>query len=96
MKRTRLKPKSDKQIERDKVWIALGDERLKEQVEQRGYTFCEDCNLYGERNTDNPWRRLDYHHKDRNRRNNVKDNLKVLHQAPCHAKYHGLGRVDVS
>ena len=82
-----LRPKSKKQIAEDKVWIALGDARLEKQVEHRGYTYCEDCNLYGERGTDNSWRRLDYHHKDNNRRNNTDENLRVCHREPCHRRY---------
>ena len=81
-----LRSKSKKQIAEDKIWVALGDARLEKQVQERCYTFCEDCGTWGERNLDG-FRRLDYHHKDENRRNNTDENLKVLHREPCHRRY---------
>ena len=82
-----LRPRSKKAEKETAGWVALGDARLEKQVEHRGYTYCEDCKGYGERDTDNPWRRLDYHHKDGDRRNNTDENLKVVHREPCHRRY---------
>ena len=87
LKRTPLRKKSLAQKERDKTWIALGDARLERQYWDIGYHYCEVCYLWGERDTENIFRRLDYHHKDGNRRNNTDENLQVAHREPCHNDY---------
>ena len=82
-----LRLKSKKQIAEDKTWIALGDARRVKQMEVRGFHYCEVCYLWGERDTENIFRRLDYHHLDGNRRNNTDENLQVAHREPCHNDY---------
>jgi len=64
-------------------------ELLEEQRERKGYTYCEICGLWGQPDHDSSWRRLAPHHRDKNRRNNVKENLMVAHDT-CHSnKHHG-------
>ena len=58
-------------------------ELLKEQRERNGHTYCEICGLWGEADHPSDWLRLEPHHKDKNRRNNVKSNLEVVHHT-CH------------
>ena len=61
------------------IFLAL----LEAQKERKGFTYCEICGLWGDKDSPNPWRRLEPHHKDKNRRNNVRENIEIVHHT-CH------------
>jgi hypothetical protein len=93
MKHTRLKPISEKQKERLKLWEQIRLERIKELVAERGYAYCEECNLWGfAEGFPEHFKYLVAHHRDGNRRNNTKENCQIIHRV-CHSLgHHNKGR----
>lgn len=81
------KKPSEKQGIRNQEWREVCLEKRQAQIQERGYVYCEICNL-SERAHEmyQVWG----HHKDRNRRNNVMENCELDHWV-CHSeKYHSL------
>ena len=93
MKKTELRKISQKQRERNKEWAKIRLERIAEQVEKKGYAYCEECGLWGYTygDTEN-FKYLDGHHRDGNRRNSTKENCLIIHRI-CHSlSHHNKGR----
>ena len=79
-KRSPIKPVSDKQMERNRIWKEVSDERAYE-LNMR----CEWCGRYGSRVLDDPWLHLDGHHIIKRRyRDDTKENCYICHRLPCH------------
>ena len=85
MKKSRLRPISDKQRERNKDWMVIKSLKLSQGKR------CQWCGL--REGTNELWR-FDLHHKDGNRRNNTYDNAYLCHRV-CHSFIHDHN-VDVS
>ena len=84
LKRTKLKPKSDKQIERDKEWAESKKLRIAYLTEQYGGPRCEyERCLSPYRSDDDGLFWLGAHHIDGDRLNNTPSNVMLLHNL-CH------------
>ena len=79
LKRTRIKPISDKQGEINKLWNEVTDESVKEEC-----YICQWCKEYGQRNDKERFDYLDGHHKIPRRFNvHTKKNCYIVHRH-CH------------
>lgn len=81
MKRTRIKPISDKQKEKNRIWNKITDEVC----EELGY-ICQYCGKKGQRTVPERFDYLDGHHiiKRSQGGRNVKGNCCIAHRIPCH------------
>jgi len=90
MKRTMLKRKSSlrlkslKQLERDAEWFKVKLARAQFLAQKYNKPICEYC---GRPSWGNELGLLDAHHIDLNRRNNTEDNCYLCHRV-CHGKIH--------
>jgi len=79
MRRTRLKPISEKQRAKNAHWKEVTDRK----AEDLGY-ICQWCGLVGSRVLDDDWAHLDGHHVIKRRYNvNTPENCYVCHRL-CH------------
>ena len=84
LRRTALKRKSKKQIERDKEWAKVKLERQVYLNDKYGFDICESCGKAGHVRYDpEDFAWLTAHHIDRNRRNNNPSNAYIAHLI-CH------------
>lgn len=84
MRKSRIKPKSDKQKMRDAEWRACGMFRRKDLMGKYGWCVCEFCR---QPEGSHEFWRFDNHHIDGNRRNNVVANSFIVHRK-CHSYIH--------
>lgn len=82
-----MKKISPKKKAQNAEWKKVCLEKLEEQIDTRGYNYCELCNLSGKPYSE--WNRLDGHHINKNRNHNIKENCRLLHRL-CHMKVHGV------
>jgi len=84
VKRTRIKPISDKQKKKLQEWAIIKEGRCVELYQKYGYVPCEYCK--GEVNfiKDSLWC-ADPHHIDKDRNNNTMENCYICHRI-CHSK----------
>ncbi len=89
MKKTPLKKVSDKTRERNIKWAKIRLEKIQEQIKERGYAYCEECNMWGYVDLVEgvEFKYLDAHHKDWRRSNCTKENCKICHRI-CHERLH--------
>jgi len=78
-RKTRLKPQSEKAKAEAFIWNAVKKERAKLLIEKFGYLICEFCKqaiMNGQISN--------AHHANKNRRQNVVENARIVHRFPCH------------
>lgn len=80
MKHTRIKPISDKQKEKNRIWNKITNEVY----EELGY-ICQYCGKKGQRYYPDERSYLDGHHIIKRRFNiHTKENCYLCHRLPCH------------
>lgn len=89
MKKSRIKPVSDKQKVKNALWNKITDDVC----EELGY-ICQYCGGMGQRNhPDDPWTYLDGHHMVKRRYNiSTKEVCYPVHRLPCHEE---IGRKNI-
>ena len=82
MKKSYIKKRSLKKIDRDRIWNEITDQKCAEE----GY-YCQWCGKSGHRRDKEDWNWLDGHHIIPRRFNiHTKDNCYIVHRAPCHGE----------
>ncbi len=76
-----LNKMSDKAKDELKVWLKVKAERIQQLLDKFGYIPCEYCKGYILDN--HPLFQADAHHLDKNRRNNILENCRIVHRF-CH------------
>lgn len=81
MKRSRLKPISDRQKEKNALWRLVIHSKILQIIDVFGYPYCQYC---GQPEGRHELTRFDGHHIDGNRNHNTKENCGILHRK-CHS-----------
>ena len=87
MKQTLIPKISKKRRQKNKEWREVCLQELQQQINERGFNYCEICGASGIIN--DSWNPLWGHHKDHNRNHNTRDNCEIDHWICHQQKHHG-------